>query len=103
MFKISNLIILVMLLFAGYIIYDNYKRDKLLKGNTAEAKAVVTRLTKPGVRSPARIYYTYKVNSSEMLDFDLGRNKKLKVGDTILIEYSLKDPSYSQIISIVTN
>lgn len=95
--KLSNLLILLLLTVVGYFVYDNYKRDKFLKGKTAITKAIVTRLTKPGVRSPARIYYLYKVKENELIDFDHGSDTKLKKGDTILIKYSIKNPSYSKI------
>jgi hypothetical protein len=89
------LIIFLMALF--YRIFENY-RDKKLLLSSAKEIGILTQIHFGAVKSPKSGNFIYKVKGVKYSLEDTGDFTFMKIGDTVLIEYSLKDPSVARVV-----
>lgn len=99
--------LLYMLLFIamliGVVYFQEFRRKKSLK-DFSTTSAVITYKSPGGYKSSYQIHVKYKINGKSYESDGVGGIKnnncidKFRVGDTVLIKYSLKDP---KIVSII--
>ncbi|MBC9813651.1 hypothetical protein H9Y05_14340 [Crocinitomicaceae bacterium CZZ-1] len=93
-------IVLFTLILCGIIFFLNYRKTKLLEDSNNTAFAIVKDKSS-GYLSNNLIYIEYKkdgkIFESEGIQMDSCFNK-LRIGDTVLIKYSLKDPKVVAIV-----
>lgn len=76
----------------------NYYRANALEGKKGVAIAIITDINSGrGVRQSASVDYNYIINGEKFSDHDNGDFNFMKIGDTLLIEYSNDHPSISQV------
>lgn len=92
-----GIVVGVMISFVVFRLFQNTREDRLLE-ETKQIKTILTEINKSAVRSPATGKYRYSVNGTDY-EYEENRNfNDLKVGDTILIEYSVEDPSVARVV-----
>jgi hypothetical protein len=98
--KILLLFYTCAMLFLVWIVYRQYQRDnyitQMLK-QTSITKAIIIKICDGAVRNSKRCEYIYKINKKKYTYQTRGDFSYLKVGDTIQIKYSLKDPSIATV------
>jgi hypothetical protein len=87
------------IVFVIYGIYRNNRIDYLMNGRTKKNKAIIMHISDGAAIHclPSAKYYYYVQNIKYYFSND-GNFNHLKKGDTILIKYSLEDPSKSRVI-----
>lgn len=94
-------VFLLFLLFLYYLyrILDNIQDQKLLK-HSKEIVAIVVKTYQSGYKSSAYSKFKYTVSEKEY-EFSQtgGYYKYLKPGDTVLIEYAIKDNSEARVVN----
>lgn len=95
----SKVFIFILFLLVSIIIgfYNQNRREKLLKFNTKETHAIYDGFAIVKNTGPESYFY-FKVNDQKILTFELGKYEFLQKGDTVLIKYSLEDPSVAEVI-----
>ena len=83
----------------GYVLIRNSYHDYLLdNGKTKSTTAILVRIKETAVKSPASGFFKYKVKNKNYI-FNENRDfSSMKIGDTLLIKYSLKNPSVARVI-----
>ena len=83
----------------GYVfIRDNYHDYLLDNGKTKSTTAILVRIKETAVKSPASGFFKYKVKNKNYI-FNENRDfSSMKIGDTLLIKYSLKNPSVARVV-----
>lgn len=79
----------------GY--YINWKNKEVLKSNTKIVYGVLIEEFKSGYSGKSWVYQ-YEVNNSEYTLLVHENTNNLKIGDSTLIEYSISEPSISQLV-----
>lgn len=90
-------IALVLGAFMCYRFFQEYNDNKLLE-DSITTKGILLEIEGTGVKSSAYGAYYYYVNKIRYENEDRKDFTDLKVGDTILVEYSKKDPSISRVV-----
>lgn len=89
-------IIIVMIITLMFRINQTNNINEVLK-KTKETKAIIVELKKGGVKSTAGCMFIYHVDRKEYTYFQNGKYDFLKIGDTVLVEYSISDNSIAKI------
>lgn len=77
----------------------NYYNERALEGETGKCIAILIDIRSgEGVRQTATGTYKYLVNGRKY-EYEENRNfNDLSIGDTVLIEYSIEDPSVARVV-----
>lgn len=95
---LSVSIILFFVITLAYRFYNSNYEDKRLKKTKNTTAILVSIRSGKGVRATPSGKYRYSVSGKEY-KYDESRNfNSLKVGDTILIKYSVEDPSVARVV-----
>jgi len=100
-FKIKDLIHLILfvtILFGGVFIRDLYYKSKLEENKNTIA--IIDKKSKEYLGN-YRLYFKYRVFKRNIISDDISEQKffnQLNIGDTILIKYSIEDPSISKVV-----
>ena len=95
---------ILFLIVAGYLMWNNFKLPTIFFGKTAKTKGYVEKIEiVPGYKGSGvyqKTYYFYTVeNSTYKDDFTAGKRHGLqRIGDSLLIKYSVSKPSKNEII-----
>ena len=92
-------LLFLLFLYYQYRILDNIQDQKLLK-HSKEIAAIVVKTYQSGYKSSAYSKFKYTVSEMEY-EFSQtgGYYKYLKPGDTVLIEYAIKDNSVARVVN----
>lgn len=83
----------------GYVLIRNNYHDYLLdNGKTKRTTAILVRIKETAIKSPASGFFKYKVKNKNYTFNENGDFSSMKIGDTLLIKYSLKDPSIARVV-----
>jgi hypothetical protein len=83
----------------SYRIYQNYRESKLLNLDTKTTFAIIIEINDGGsVHGTASGTFIYKINNQSYNFTQSGDFTSLKERDTVLIKYSLIDPSVARVI-----
>lgn len=99
---ILYIVLAVMILF-GIIFFQEFRRDKLLE-QFDTTSAVITSKSSGGYKSNFHIYVKYTINEKNYESDGIGSIQwndcidRFRVGDTVLIKYSLKNPKVVAIV-----
>lgn len=95
---LTVLILSVILLIIGiYSFWNDHRTENLLIHNKKALGVFVSRNTTPVHGSPS-INVKYKVGNVSYLLKERGSFSELKIGDTVLVEYAVKDNSVARVI-----
>jgi hypothetical protein len=78
-----------------YIFWREYYEDKLLLKTKI---GFIERIYNGAVRSPKNVDFIYYVNGKKYGSNESGDYTFMKIGDTILIEYAVKDNSVARVV-----
>lgn len=83
----------------GIIYFQEYRKDKLLEESNTIIATVINKSS--GYKGSNSLYVEYKIKGKIYQPYGVQLNsctEKFKIGDTVLIRYSLKDPKVVAIV-----
>jgi hypothetical protein len=95
---------ILFLIIAGYLMWNNFELPTIFFGKTAKTKGYVEKIDIvrgiKGRRYYQKTFYYYNVTDSIYKDnFTAGARHRLQnIGDSLLIEYSISNPSKNEVI-----
>ena len=97
----KNKIGLILLFGIGLLVYSVFKdnRENELLNNSKSQTAVIIEIFTGGSRGSSGANIQYTINNKKFENEVYGNFSKNKIGDTVDIIYSVKDPSISRVIN----
>ena len=97
-FKVA--VILFFIGFGIYFIVNKIYETEMLKGAKKELPALLMEIRESSSKSSKKALVQYKVNGNKYEFYSDGDYLNMSVGDTVLIEYSVKDPSIAEVVNL---
>lgn len=99
--KLNTILTIVVFSFMGiFIIYTfvKEKKDAELLSNSLEHLGILTKKNSGNSHAPSSGDFKYKIDKIEYSFNQSGTFDFMEVGDTVLIEYAVEDPSVARVV-----